>query len=298
MNVLIADDDPIQRRILSGQLTRLGYTVHEAADGVEGWAALLATPIPIVITDWMMPALDGPGLIARIRAAVFPGYTYVILLTARDDRSDIVAGLDAGADDYLTKPCDPNELRARVAIGVRIVDLETRLRTARDTDGLTGLRNRMAIATAVNLELTRARRESVPVGIVLLDVDHFKQVNDQYGHQAGDLALRHIATVVTRNVRPYDAVGRWGGEELLLLLAGTTLAEAAAIAERVCASIAAAPLALADGRQLVLTASLGVMSSELNPGGALDTLVQQADIALYRAKADGRNCVRLAGQLH
>jgi two-component system chemotaxis response regulator CheY len=292
MQVLIVDDDRIQRLILRNQLLQLGYEVSEAADGAIAWTQLEHQPAPIVITDWMMPQLDGPALIARIRAATFPGYTYVILLTSRDDRTDVVAGLDAGADDYLTKPCDSHELRARVAIGARIVDLERRLRTARDTDALTCLHNRGAITAAVKTELARAQRSSAPLSVALLDVDHFKQVNDQHGHQAGDQALQLIAAEVREQVRPYDLVGRWGGEELLLLLAGTTLQEATSIAERVRATIAATPLTLADGRQIALTASLGVASTETSGERTLEALVRDADAALYRAKAAGRNCVR------
>ena len=291
MHVLIVDDDRIQRLILRKQLLRLGYEVSEATDGAIAWAQLQHEPTPIVITDWMMPQLDGPALIARIRAAAFPGYTYVILLTSKDERTDVVAGLDAGADDYLTKPCDSHELRARVAIGARIVDLERRLRSARDTDALTGLHNRGAITAAANTELARAQRSGAVLSAALLDVDHFKQVNDQYGHQAGDQALRLVAAQVRKQVRIYDLVGRWGGEELLLLLMETTLLEAASIAERVRATIAATPLTIADGRQITLTASLGLASTEAVGEYTLEALVHDADAALYRAKAAGRNCV-------
>jgi two-component system chemotaxis response regulator CheY len=292
MQVLIVDDDRIQRLILRNQLLQLGYEVSEAADGAIAWTQLEHQPSPIVITDWMMPQLDGPALIARIRAAAFPGYTYVILLTSRDDRTDVVAGLDAGADDYLTKPCDSHELRARVVIGARIVDLEHRLRMARDTDALTGLDNRGVITASAEAELARTQRSGTPLSVALLDVDHFKQVNDQHGHQAGDQALRLIAAEAREQVRPYDLVGRWGGEELLLLLAGTTLQEATSIAERVRATLAATPLTRADGRQIALTASLGVASTETSGEHTLEALVRDADAALYRAKAAGRNCVR------
>ena len=291
MQILIVDDDRIQRLILRNQLLRLGYDVREAIDGSAAWDELQHQAAPIVITDWMMPQLDGPGLIARIRAADFPSYTYVILLTAKDARTDMIAGLDAGADDYLIKPCSSDELRARVAIGARIVDLEQRLRTARDTDALTGLRNRGAITVAAEAELARTQRSGEPLSVALLDVDHFKQVNDRYGHQAGDQALRLIAAVVRQHVRPYDMVGRWGGEELLLLTSAT-LGDAAAIAERVRARIATTPLTLTGDQQITLTASFGVASTESGGKRTLAALFHDADTALYRAKADGRDCVR------
>ncbi|MBK9710318.1 MAG: diguanylate cyclase [Kouleothrix sp.] len=294
MHVLIVDDDPVQRRILRSQLVRLGYDVREAADGDQAWTQLQQESAPIVITDWMMPQLDGPALIAQIRAAELPGYTYVILLTAKDHREDVVIGLEAGADDYLTKPCDAHELRARVAIGARIVDLERRLRAARDTDVLTGLRNRGAIAAAAEAELARSQRSTQPLSVALLDIDHFKLVNDRYGHQAGDQALRLVANVVRQHVRPYDVVGRWGGEELLLVLADTTLAAATTVAERVRAKIAATPLSWSEGSQIAVTASLGVVSTETSGAITLEQLVHDADAALYRAKADGRDCVRVA----
>ena len=171
MQVLIVDDDSVQRRILRSQLIRLGYDVCEAADGAQAWSQLEQEPSPIVITDWMMPGLDGPGLIARIRAATFAGYSYILLLTAKDERADVIAGLDAGADDYLTKPCDIRELRARVAIGTRIIDLEQRLRAARDTDALTSLPNRRALVVVAQAEIARAQRLAGRLSIALLDID-------------------------------------------------------------------------------------------------------------------------------
>jgi len=302
MKILIVDDDPALRRILVAHLTRSGYEVAEAADGQAAWDLLQAEPIRLVITDWMMPLLDGLGLIHRIREAGAEGgrYTYLILLTAKASKSDVVSGLESGVDDYLTKPFDPRELRARVVIGERILGLETNLSEARQkmeilamVDGVTNLLNRRAVQQHAEAELNRAGRHYFRVSLVLLDIDHFKSVNDQHGHLVGDQALRMVADVLAQNKRPYDWAGRWGGEEFLLVLPRTTPEEAYGVSERVRQSVAAAHLDLPDGSQVHVQVSLGVTSTSGLPNGfpSLDTLLQQADQALYRAKALGRNRV-------
>jgi two-component system, cell cycle response regulator len=293
MKVLIVDDDPVQRRILRAQLAQLGYEVRDVANGELAWRLLEFEPFPVVITDWMMPELDGSLLASRIRASQQASYTYVILLTARDQRSDVVAGLESGADDYLIKPVDPHELRARVAIAARIVNLETQLRAARDTDGLTQLLNRGAVSVAATREIARSERQRIPLGVLLLDLDHFKWVNDEYGHRAGDLALQTVARVVMANVRRYDIVGRWGGEELLVLLPGTSDAALTVVAERIRQAIERAPITLPDGQRITVTASIGAACSTSLHTPSPDELVQLADIALYRAKQHGRNRVVL-----
>lgn len=299
MRIVIADDDATTRRLLRAALTAAGHEILEAVDGEAAWTLIQREGVALLITDWQMPHLSGPELIGRIRGAEMPSYVYSILLTARDSKVDTVAGLDCGADDYLTKPFHRDELRARVAIGARILALETSLREARDNfayqashDPLTSLLNRLAITNHVKAELSRAGRGAYPLSLALLDVDHFKQVNDTYGHLIGDEALRHIARILIDSLRPYDWVGRWGGEEFLAVLAGTTLEDALGIAERLRARIAASPLLLPDGAPLGLTASIGVACTGL-PEEAVDPdhLFQRADAALYAAKAAGRNRV-------
>lgn len=298
MRVLVVDDDPVLRKMLDVSLQEGGHTVVQASDGRAAWELLRTDPIRLVITDWMMPEMEGPELIQRIRTTPSPSYTYIILLTVKGGKDETVAGLETGADDYLAKPFDRRELRARVAVGERIVDLEARLHASRDQlevlamrDSLTGLFNRHAIQTHAEAEWSRGEREGKPVSLALLDIDHFKQVNDQQGHQIGDQALRLVAEVLSQRVRPYDWVGRWGGEEFLLVLPRADLAAARLVAERVRARVAATPLRLPDQTMLPLQASLGVSSTSSGSPPTLATLLLQADQALYQAKGAGRDRV-------
>jgi two-component system chemotaxis response regulator CheY len=301
MRVLIADDDALMRRILRASLLRAGHEVQEATSGDEAWAAFQSTAPRLVITDWMMPGMDGPDLIRRIRATEQESYTYTILLTARDAKTDVVRGLEAGADDYLSKPFNLEELRARVAIGARIIDLEARLHEAMHRletlalhDSLTGLLNRRAIMEHATAELARARREGQPLSLILLDVDHFKAINDRHGHLIGDEALKMVAATLSACKRVSDWAGRWGGEEFLLVLPRTTAESALAIAERLRAGVAAASLPLPDGGALRLRISAGVCTIPPGADGLIDEYVREADAALYEAKRAGRDRTCLA----
>lgn len=299
MKILVVDDEAESRRLLSIHLKWAGYTAVEAEDGADGWEKFLSEEARLVITDWMMPEVDGPELVRRIRANDANGYTYIIMLTALGAKPNVVTGLEAGADDYLTKPFESDELMARVRIGERILKLEESLRASRQQmeylalhDGLTNLLNRRALHDHAEAELSRAARNASPFSIILLDIDHFKSVNDRFGHAAGDAALRLVAGTLTQQVRAYDAVGRWGGEEFLILLPNTALTEARAAAERVREAIEGVRLPLAVGGEVQLTASLGVAT--LSGTTTVNDLTQQADTALYRAKQLGRNRVCLA----
>ena len=299
MKVLIAEDDALLRQMLQGQLGASGYELVTAASGLEAWEILQREHIRLLLVDWMMPGLDGPELIRRIRGAGWAGYTYVILLTAKSGRGDVVEGLNAGADDYVTKPFRHEELLARMGVGARILELESRLSEslAREEalatrDSLTGLPNRRALYDRARAELSRAARENGSVGVILVDLDHFKRINDQFGHATGDEALRQVADVLQRNRREYDYTGRWGGEEFLVLVPGASLSQAALVAERIRASMEAISIQPAGADAIPLRASLGVASA--SPGArplGLDELLLQADDALYRAKAGGRNRV-------
>jgi two-component system, cell cycle response regulator len=290
MKILIVEDDLMQRRFLQVILTQSGREVVAAADGEAAWDMLQKERIQIVITDWMMPVLSGLELIQRIRAADLPHYTYLVLLTSKSAQNSIVEGLKAGADDYLIKPFDRNELMARLAIGERILKLEERLELMATHDTLTNLLNRRALYTSAQTELNRSVRENSPLSLIMLDIDHFKSVNDAYGHPAGDKALCLVAETLLQNKRDYDLVGRWGGEEFLALLPRTSLADARTIAERFRAGIEAARLQMPEGAVVTVTVSLGVSSTA---SGSLDieALIHQADQALYLAKNSGRNRV-------
>jgi len=298
MRVLIVDDDPTNRHLLSAMLSSTRHEFDEAEDGKSAWDKLQNETINLVITDWMMPDMDGVELIDNIRKANFPHYVYIILLTARSTKTDIVTGLEAGADDYLVKPFDLDELRARVNIANRIIDLERRLRESLDRmqkmashDSLTDLFNRRALYDIAENELSRARRENKPVSLVMMDIDHFKNVNDEYGHNIGDQALRRVAHIILENIRTYDTAGRWGGEEFLLVLPGTGLEEASQIAERVRQGIASAKIPLQGGKHVDLQASFGVSTCLPDDLETFDLLIHQADEALYDAKGEGRNRV-------
>jgi two-component system chemotaxis response regulator CheY len=266
----------------------------------------------LLITDWMMPGIDGMELIRLIRSTQAEGYTYIIMLTALATKPQVVSGLESGADDYLTKPFDPDELLARITIGQRILQLEERLMESRRQmeilamqDTLTGLFNRRAIHDRALAELNRLARgtASAPLSVILLDVDRFKTINDNYGHEAGDRALQVVAERLGQMLRSYDLVGRWGGEEFLVLLPGTGLAEACVVAERVRAGLAQSAVPV-EGGGAALTASLGVASvgvEVMQAAGSdepwLDRLMRAADRALYQAKNSGRNKVCVADEV-
>jgi two-component system chemotaxis response regulator CheY len=310
VKILIVDDDPNSLRLLSVNLRFAGHEAVEALDGAAAWELFQGERQRMVVTDWMMPVMDGMDLIRRIREVDHAGYTYIIMVTALATKPQVVSGLVGGADDYLTKPFDHEELLARVTIGERILKLEEDLRAAKRTaetlamhDTLTGLFNRRAIRDRALAELNRLARDhtSGPLSVILLDVDRFKIINDSYGHDAGDRALRLVAGLLAEHLRNYDVVGRWGGEEFLLLLPGASVAEAKAAAERIRERLADTDLGLNGGGSAV-TASFGVATvtpETVRPGGTggeqwLDRLVRAADRALYQAKGKGRNQVVVA----
>jgi diguanylate cyclase (GGDEF)-like protein len=295
MKVLIADDSATSRAMLRSALTRWGYDVVMAENGKEALDILAKDdPPPMAVLDWVMPELTGPEVCRRVRETLREPYTYILLLTSKNTKGETVEGLEAGADDYIVKPFDQHELQVRLRAGQRIIDLQLNLLQAREElreraskDLLTMLPNRSAIAHTLENEISRCHRDHRTVGIILLDLDHFKKVNDTLGHFAGDAVLRETAVRLRSNMRPYDQVGRYGGEEFLVVLPNCDLEQAANQAERMRQRLHATTM-LVDGSELQVSASFGVTisdGSERSP----DVFVRVADEALYRAKANGRN---------
>jgi len=286
-------------------LEQFGYEVELAEDGRAAVEALSRLDGPrLALIDWMMPELDGPGLCREVRARHRDDpYVYVLLLTSRQNREDIVHGLEAGADDYITKPCEPAELRARLHTGRRILLLEDKLVEAREEmrhkathDTLTRLWNRGAILSLLRGELIRSIQSEGNVSILLCDVDHFKRVNDEHGHLAGDIVLERVARRLSAAVRSNDAVGRYGGEEFLVVLHDCDRAALEMRAEEVRLEVAARPveIGMAD---VQVSISIGAITCERwTPDVPVERILAQADAALYRAKELGRNQVVMAEQ--
>jgi two-component system cell cycle response regulator len=298
IRVLAAEDNPVFQSMLRSMLTKWGYDPIIARDGAEAWRVLAADDAPrLAILDWMMPSLDGVEICRRVRAAQREPYIYILLLTARTESQDLVEGMEAGADDYLTKPFVAHELRVRLRAGQRILDLQSELVAAREAlrmqathDNLTGIANRGAILDALQTELSRASRDRRPVAVLMADVDRFKQVNDTRGHQAGDEVLREVAHRMKSAMRSYDAVGRYGGEEFLVVLPGCGGDDALAQAERIRDAIGL-ELFRAAGSVFGVNCSLGVSWRDLASPEDASALIREADVALYNAKALGRNRV-------
>lgn len=296
MKILIADDEPLSRRLLEKTLVGLDHEVLAVSDGVEATTALLSPDGPrLAILDWMMPGADGLSVCKSVRQRAAP-YVYVILLTARSRPEDMLTALDAEVDDFLTKPFHALELRARLRSAGRVLDLqEGLLRTHEELhrlathDHLTGLSNRSTVVEQLALELRRTSRDLEPLSVVLADLDHFKQVNDTYGHGAGDAVLREAAKRIRSVLRPQDSLGRYGGEEFLLVLPGCGESAAKGVAERVRATIAEQPVCVGP-LTLSMTASMGLACTSSWTDSASE-LIERADRALYRAKARGRNRV-------
>jgi diguanylate cyclase (GGDEF)-like protein len=299
--ILIADDDKLSRRILQTTLEKASYEVIAVEDGNAAARILSQQDGPrLALLDWMMPAMDGLSVVRAVRRRPEAPYVHMILLTSRQSKEDIIAGLESGADDYLTKPFDPQELRARLRTGERILGLEDSLVKAREEmrfkathDPLTCLWNRGMILDILHREVARARRDGDKGGVtvVLGDVDHFKKINDNYGHGVGDEVLREVACRLSESMRSYDSVSRYGGEEFLLVFSGCQTEMASKRAEHVRGAICGAPIETEIGG-VPVSMSWGIAGSDEWPDLNAEKLINEADIALYQAKHGGRNrCV-------
>ncbi len=296
MKILIAEDDFTSRSILTAILKKWGFDPVVTEDGEAAWEVLQRPDAPrLILLDWNMPGMDGLEICRRLKDIGSSNPPYVILLTARGEKGDIVQGLEAGATDYVSKPYNNEELQARIRVGQRMLDLQSRLLEARDAlahqathDFLTGVFNRRAILDRLKEEISRAGRKEGNLSVGMLDIDHFKKINDSYGHQAGDEALVALTQFIQDGLREYDCVGRYGGEEFLVIAPGSIGLKSESLYERLRDRIAGAEIATNAG-VVSLTVSIGVA-----PGtdqSNVDTLLAAADTALYQAKAGGRNCV-------
>jgi two-component system chemotaxis response regulator CheY len=292
MKILIAEDDTTSRLLFCATLRKLGHTITAVEDGHKAWEAWRREGHPLIISDWMMPDMDGLQLCRMIRAEPSLQYTYIILLTSLNSKGSYLEGMNAGADDFITKPFDEEHLAARLRVADRILALHQKLHLQATHDRLTGVWNRAAIMDHLQMELKQAAQGSAPTGVIVADLDHFKQINDTFGHPAGDAVLQEAARRMQFALRPYDRIGRYGGEEFLITAPGCGWGRAATLAENIRSSINAEPVASQYG-QIPMTVSLGVMIGG-DRGEDAGMLITAADEALYRAKKAGRNRAELA----
>lgn len=299
--ILLVDDDRFIRTVLSQLLQDAGYRVSQASNGKEALALCKQTYFPIILTDWVMPEMDGLEFCRAFRAEPSDSYTYLILLTSQEGKDNLIAGLEAGADEYLNKPVNETELMVRLKTAQRILDLERSLQKSLEEikqlsirDPLTGVFNRGYLDQHLPIEIRRADRYLRELSLVMLDLDHFKVVNDTWGHQAGDAVLQHCVRIITGTIRhEVDWVARYGGEEFILLLPETDQTGCSVVAERLRSLIAASPCSF-NGEQITVTASFGAITrsaSDDRTGSTADLLLQRADQCLYQAKQEGRNLV-------
>ena len=300
--ILVVDDDPVSRTLLERILIRAGYKVTAVENGREALRTLNENFFSIVISDWMMPEMDGIELCKAIRNTDFPGYIFFILITSRDAKDDLVLGLEAGADDYLTKPFNHAELKARLNTAERILKLEKSLKEANEairllsiTDPLTNSYNRGYLIQRLPQEISRAQRHGRPLSLIMSDLDHFKMINDEYGHQAGDIVLKKFVDSIKGKIRQgIDWLARYGGEEFILVLPETDLKGASILAERL-RNVVSENVIYIGETQLRITASFGVTcldSGKITDKASPESMIKEADACLYVAKQEGRNRVK------
>ena len=306
MKILIAEDDAIPRLILQKSIEKFGHECLSAADGVAAWEVYQRCAVDVVVSDWMMPGLDGPALCQRVREHAGERYCYFIFLTSLSDKAHALAGMLAGADDYLIKPLDRDELQVKLIAAERVTALHRQLGEQKaelerlnhhlfgqaHRDPLTGLANRLQLGEDLDVLRSRVERNGHSYSIVLCDVDFFKRYNDSYGHVAGDEVLRRVGQVLSEQSRAGDVAYRYGGEEFLLILPGQSPATATLAVERLRQAVEG--LAIPHSANMpagVVTISAGLATFQAGEAKGVDTILQEADAALYRAKEAGRNRV-------
>jgi len=302
MRLLVADDDRISLLKLVNMLEKWGYDVVACENGTEAWEFIQQEDSPdILVLDWMMPGLNGLDICRKVRELARESYCFILLLTSRNEKEDVIQGMDAGADDYITKPFYPHELEVRLRAGRRIVELNRELLKTRNAlqeqathDSLTGLLNRSAIMDRLSSEMERRRRQGKSLCVGLMDIDHFKQVNDTHGHNAGDDVLKATAKRILSALRPYDAFGRYGGEEFLVILSDCDCEDTYRHFERLRKCLADKAMETCKG-PISITASFGIGSASPDKHVEPEELIGIADRALYRAKDNGRNRVEVYG---
>lgn len=296
MKILIAEDDTTSRMILEAVSKKWGYDPVAVADGSSAMQVMQQGDAPnLAILDWEMPGMSGLEVCRKIREKSTSNPPYLIILTAKGEKADIVKGLDAGANDYVAKPYDRDELQARIRVGRRMVEMQMELLEARDAleheathDSLTKALNRSAILSGLEKELNRAARRNSGLSIGLCDIDHFKKINDTHGHQVGDDALCRFVDAIQGNLRVYDLVGRYGGEEFLVVTPDAGKSAAEGLYERLRSRVEGTRFSTRSG-EIQMTVSIGVAGIET--GNTVDSILAAADAALYQAKGEGRNRV-------
>jgi len=293
MKILLVEDSYIERRKIGAFLNDWGLEHSGVGSGTEAVKLLEASDPPdLVVLDWLLPGVDGIDVLRRIRKIEQGKYFYTIMLTAKSQKKDRLIAMEAGVDDYLSKPVDAAELRSRILVGKRILELQQSLRFAATHDFLTNLLNRSEILASLDREFARGGREGKPTTVVMADIDHFKRVNDTLGHAAGDEVLKEVARRLKLDLRPYDVVGRLGGEEFLIVLPGCSLTAGARRADAIRNLVGKEPINTTFGTTSA-TVSMGVTSTCTNRDRSVEEFLREADISLYAAKKNGRNRVEV-----
>lgn len=296
MTVLIAEDDPVTRLLLEEMLAEMGHASLTVADGNLALETVRKNPdINLVLLDWELPVMDGGEICRAVKE--LERFVYIIMVTSKSGTKNLVQCIEAGADDFVSKPFSVDELKVRIMAGQRILHHENRMAKHANYDELTGIWNRRMILHFMENEWWRAQREEGRLSVMVIDIDHFKPVNDTYGHHAGDLVLIQFAQIVAANVRPYDQFGRYGGEEFLLVMPLSVSGDAKLLAERLRESIEEAEFSVGSEQTIKLTASIGLAQKSPSDRTPNDTF-KRADECVYRAKTEGRNRVIMSAEQH